>query len=207
MRVDFSRGNVLGPAVWAGDFHSREHVAPFPARVDAAQFNDANAVAITQSGGAAANATAVPVVATTVAIPAGRALYWGGSKKFSRVTVDAAIGATSLTVEALPTALVDGDIAYFSPYPDRKTLKSGTLLGRTYTERDAGTAFGAAVYTDDEFFILLYDIEDANYNPDATLYRNGSLVFEDKLPDWTAISGNANLLATLRSKYQCIKRG
>lgn len=62
------------------------------------------------AAGALANATTVPVDAITYAIPNGTTLRFG-TKKFVTLTAAAVAGATSLTVEAIPTALVDNDAA------------------------------------------------------------------------------------------------
>ncbi len=88
----------------------------------------------------------------------------------------------------------------------RKYVESGALVGRTYAERDAGTGFGplaidgtSGAVTDDESYLLLYDVYDANESPEAALYRHGSLVYEDKLPvgtDIAAVRANYDTLAS-----------
>lgn len=62
------------------------------------------------AAGAAADATSVPVDALTAALANGTVLDFGG-QKFARLTAAATAGATSLTVAALPKALVDNDTA------------------------------------------------------------------------------------------------
>jgi hypothetical protein len=52
----------------------------------------------------------------------------------------------------------------------RKPIASGTLLGRTYAERDAKTGFGPAAATDDEIYLLAFDVTDAVFLPDCELY-------------------------------------
>lgn len=84
----------------------------------------------------------------------------------------------------------------------RKPLTSGTLLGRTFTERTAGTGFGPAADTDDEIFLLAFDVTDAVYNADCELYRHTSLVKENFLPGWSGLS--SALKTIVRAKYQCI---
>ncbi len=81
----------------------------------------------------------------------------------------------------------------------RKYVESGTLVGRTYAERDAGAGFGPVDAADDEPYLLLYDVYDANENPEAALYRHGSLVYENKLPEGTdveAVRANYDTLAS-----------
>jgi hypothetical protein len=188
------------------------------------QFYDGNAVKLVASGtGNTANGTTVTfstaaalpnlsanvlIQGNNVLIPAGNTIPFGaaGSKKFARLTADLKLGDTSASVEALPTTLTAGDVGYFSLL-NTKTIPSGTLLGRTYAERDANTPFGAAVDTDDEFYILLFDVPDANApgGDDCEVYRHALVVKENYLPDWATISANANLLAKLRASYTCIK--
>lgn len=65
-----------------------------------------------------------------------------------------------------------------------KYIPSGTLVGRTYAERDAGDAFGPADDADDEIYLIAYDVDDAAVNPDVVLYRHGGVVKENMLPEW-----------------------
>jgi hypothetical protein len=74
------------------------------------RINTSAATVTVDTAGASANATSVPVLATTVALPSGTLLDFGG-KKVARLSAAAAIGATTLTVDAIPTALVSGDVA------------------------------------------------------------------------------------------------
>lgn len=190
---------------WVGDYLDREHVLPGGARLDAAQFKGATAVkAVVGAAGAAQGATAVPVAALGGPIPKNTTLDFGGAK-LAVLTADAAAGATSLTVRALPTALVSGDTASYNPDAPLVTVASGTVVGRTIAERDAGTGYGPAVDTDDEIFILVFDVTDAATNPDADLYRHGGVVKENYLPGWAGLT--ANLQAKVRSLYTCVKGG
>lgn len=71
---------------------------------------------------------------------------------------------------------------------NRKPIQSGTLIGRTYAERDAGTGFGPAEATDNEIYLVAFDVTDAMQNDDVELYRHNSLVKENKLPGWGALA-------------------
>ena len=67
------------------------------------------------AAGAPQGATTIPVAALPAAVPINTFLHFlPGSGKLAKVTVAAAAGATSLTVLALPVALVSGDVAYVS---------------------------------------------------------------------------------------------
>lgn len=192
---------------WAQDHvGGRYSLEPFPAKIDAAQFTDQLGEIVKSNGGAAANAVALPVDALTADMPPGTVLSFGAaaSKKFAKTTAWAYIGDTSLAVEALPTAIADDDEARFAVGKRGIFIPSGTLVGRTYTERAANTGFGPAVDTDDEILLVAFDVDDAYNNNDIELYRRGCTVAENWLPDWTTISANAPLLAKLRAAYHCI---
>lgn len=202
-QVNF-QGNQLGAPKWCADFLTRERLVPFPAKLDTAQFSDGLGVRATLTAGALAAATSITVAALTDIIPAGAVLYFGTAGKLARVSAQAAAGAVTIAVDALPNALNSGDVAVYSKY-GRKFVPSGTLLGRTFTERDAGTGFGPAVNTDDEIFLVAFDVADANSWNDVELVRNNTVIMENYLPDWTTIAANAPLLAALRARYVCGK--
>jgi hypothetical protein len=95
-----STGPTLQSAgrAWIGDFLDREHMIPGGAKVDAAQFNAEDAVVVTTTAGASADAVSIAVAALSGPIPNGTTLYFGESKEFAMLTAAAAAGATSLTV-------------------------------------------------------------------------------------------------------------
>jgi hypothetical protein len=73
------------------------------------------ASAVVSAAGAAGGATSVPVAALTRAIPNGtKLIFLPGANKSAKLTAAAIVGATTLTVEAIPTALVSGDSAPIS---------------------------------------------------------------------------------------------
>jgi len=197
--------NVKTAPVWLKDFLELDMISHYPAIIDPSQFTDQGGILVTTSAIAAIGATSVAVTALPDAIPAGTFLYFGaaGSGKIAYVTAAAAKGATALTVEALVVALASGDTAILSRY-GRKFLPSGTLLGRTYTERDAGTGFGPAATSDDEFGLLLFDKEDLVRYPDIELLRPnaGVTVAENFLPGWSGLS--SGLKAVVRARWNTI---
>lgn len=160
-------------------------------------------VATTTPGNAgeiAAGSTSLTVDAISGAIPAGTMLMFGGGQVAYVNGSGAASGATSVPVEALAFAIPDNAVAYYRG-TGWVTIKDGTVLGRTYAERDAGTAFGPAADADDEIYILAYTVDDARVNNDADLYRYGGLVDETHLPGFSGLS--TAIKAFLRSHYQC----
>lgn len=195
--------NQITPPAWAGDFFDRDHMIPGGAKLDPAQFNDQDAsVVVVGAAGAIATATSVPVAALTDAIPSGTVLSFG-TNKFARLTAAAAVGATSLTVAAIPVALVSGDTATYAGVGATVTVVSGTVVGRTIAERNAGTAYGPAAAADDEIYIVCFDRYDVTVNNDVELYRPNAIVKENFLPqviDGTMIAG---VLTKLRAAYVC----
>ena len=185
-------------AAWAGDFGDRNALVPGGARLNTAGFAGEGAVAVTVGvAGAAQGATTVPVAALSGPIPAGTILPFGGAK-FARLSAAAAAAATSLAVDAIPTALVSGDTASYLG-TDKKNIPAGTPIGRTLAERNASVPYGPAEATDDEIFLSYHDVTGATGNADVELYRHGRIVKENFLPGFAALP--AELQAKLRSLY------
>ena len=84
-----------------------------------------------------------------------------------------------------------------------KPIPSGTPIGRTYAERDAGTAFGPADAADDEVYLVAFAVRDALRNNDVELYRHNSIVKENFLPNFAGIA--AGVIAKIRSLYSTTK--
>lgn len=193
--------NQVTAAAWAGDFFDRDHMIPGGAKLDPTQFVDTDAsVVVVGAAGAAGAATSIPVAALTAAIPSGTVLNFG-TNKFARLTAAAAVGATTLTVTAIPTALVSGDTATYAGVGTSITVPSGTIVGRTIAERDAGTAFGPAGAADDEVYITCFDRYDVNINTNVELYRPNSIVKETFLPGWAGIASGVK--TKVRAAYVC----
>lgn len=194
-------GPTLGSARWAGDYRDRDHLVPGGAKIDPAQFIGAltGTRVVVGAAGAAIGAVAVPVAALANALPNGTVLDFGGTK-FAVLTAAAAKGAVTLTTRALVTALVSGDTATYTG-TGKKNIPSGTLIGRTRAERDAGTPFGVPIDTDEEIYLTAFDIVDADAVDDVELYRYNSVVYENFLPDFAGAS--ATIKAFIRSRYVC----
>lgn len=197
---------ITGPTLttprWAGDYLGRDQLVPGGAKLDATQFLATDAVVVTVgAAGALAAATSVPVDALTGAVPSGTVLSFG-TNKFARLTASAAAGATSITVAAIPTALVDNDTATYAG-AGRKTVYSGTPVGRTITERDAGTGYGPAISTDDEIMLVAFEVFDVLQVDDVELVRPfaGVTVKENYLPGFS--TWLTALKTAIRARYIC----
>lgn len=96
--------------------------------------------------------------------------------------------------------LVPGPIELDASGFSDNIVVAGTLVGRTFVERASGTGFGPAASGDDEVFILAFQA-DTDQDISATAVRPGTVIKENFLPDWTAISGSSPVLALLRATY------
>jgi hypothetical protein len=94
------------------------------------------------------------------------------------------------------------------PNPDgQNVVYSGTLVGRTYAEKDAGLGFGPAnIATDEQIFLVIYDVDFDNQflgaDGHCSLYRHLCQVAEKSLPGWATMP--AATKAKIRSLYQVI---
>lgn len=206
-------GNTRGSPRWLGDFGGRDVFLAAPAKLDPTQFPDAAAVVVTTTSTAAAAATSIAVTAlarpgdpvtvgiseTSGLIPSGTLIRFG-TGLYARTTAAAAVGATSLSVEALPAEIPSGSIGYYNG-SGQKLIPSGTYVGRTYAERDAGTAFGPAAVSDDEKHLLAFDVVDADNNTSRDVLlvkRDKSIVIkENYLPNYASITNVATVTLTL----------
>lgn len=195
-----ANANQLTSPRWAGDFLSPERLLPYGAKVDATQFNAPDAVVVTTTALAAAAAVTIAVAALSGAIPSGTLLRFA-SGIYARLTAAAAAGAVALAVEPLPAAVPNASTATYAG-AQKKTLPSGTPVGRTFAERDAKTPYGAAIDTDDEIFLTAFVVSDLDMNNDVELVRHGTVVKENYLPGFAALS--AAMKAAIRSRYRCI---
>ena len=184
---------------WAGDYFTRQSLLAGGSIVVAASFPIFEDVVVTVgAGGADVAATSVPVAALSGAIPNGTLMSFS-SGEFAKLTAAAAAGATSLTVEALVAALEENDTFTYTAGLTRRYIPSGTLVGRTFAERDSGTGFGPWAASDDEVYLVAYDLYDALLDNEVALYRNGSIVKENFLPEWA--SWTSGMKAALRGAY------
>jgi hypothetical protein len=194
--------NTLTAPRWAGE--TSEHLLPGGAKLLASAFLREDAVVVTLDGSAAIGATSITVDALAGAVPSGTLLHFN-SGEFIISTSAAAAGATAIAVEAIPTALEDNDTATYTGAGDY-AVRSGTLVGRTFAERDSGTAFGPWAANDDEVYLVFYDILDVTANNDVELYMPKRVVKENFLPDFDdAAVWTAGAKAALRATYTTTK--
>lgn len=189
------------PPLWAADYLNRDTVMPFGVRLDPAQFNAVDAVVVKVTGNTAADLTTVPVAPLSGPIPSGEVIDLGG-KKFIRLTAPAAKNAVQVSVSNLATALVANDTGTYKGM-GRISVPSGTLIGRTYTERDNGAGWGPAdVDNDQEQYLTTRDVSDMSKDATTEVYRHNKAVKENYLPNWTGLT--TNVKNKIRALYSCI---
>lgn len=171
---------------WCARFLGPENLHRAPAKVDASQFNAQDAVVVDLSAGASAGAVSISFVALDGPIPAGSLIDFG-TTKLAITTAAAPAGATSVAVRALPTALLTTDMGTYRGV-GTVAIPSGTYLGRTFAERDAGTGYGPAADTDDERFLSAWPITNARTNPDVELVRHGVEIRTNFLPEYDTLA-------------------
>lgn len=196
------QANQLTAPRWLGSFMLPEYLLPGGGRLDPAAFFAENDVVVVLTAARAAAAVQLDVAALTGAIPAGSTLYFGEAGELARLTADAPAGAVSLAVDPLGSAVENGDSARYMPGTQAVSVPSGTLVGRTYAERDARAAFGPAVDTDEEVYFTVFDVTDVRRNPDVELLMRSKhiVIKENYLPAFSGLA--AALKAIIRAGWQ-----
>lgn len=182
---------------WLGASLDSDHSLPGGVILDEAQFQAEDAVLVTVGAAALAAATSITVTALSGPIPDNTLLDFG-TNKFARLNGAADEGDTALTVDAIPTALAGGE-TYTYPGVMGVVVPSGTVIGRTYTERDAGTNFGPAASGDEEVYIVLHDVEFEISGGEAAVLYEG-LIYENNMPNWSALTSAVKALVRARFK-------
>lgn len=190
---------------WAAEQLTPEKLLPGGARLIASVFPKVDSQTLTLAAGAVtagSNKTLTLTAALKYPIPVGYILDFGAGEIFT-LTTPAAAGATTL-VGTLAADVEGGESITFAGVATTVRIESGILVGRTFAERAAGTGYGLPDTTtpDDELFLVAFEVSDASINPDVTLVRHGTLIYEDKLPGWAGLSAGAK--AAIRSRYQCV---
>lgn len=168
-------------------------------QIDWAQVPDkyrTSSVLVELDGAVDVDDTTIAVQALSAAVPAGTLLHFGESKEFVKVTAAAAAGATSLTVEAVPTALEDEDQAYYGGSGD-KVIPAGTVMA----ELSGGKLVPRVDRPGSETATCI--LESAASNGDEAAASTGygcivgGVIYENLLPTqsdaaWSTIKGELN---------------
>jgi hypothetical protein len=201
----------IGVPNWLGQQYSSDCLIPGGGQVTASLFPALDAVRVISPAGAAVAATSIAVSAITlgadgsplavgaIAIPSGALVDFGGAKT-AVTTANVLRGATSIPVRALATAIAANDVGTYLGLGSR-TVPSGTLVGRTIAERDAGGRFEPWTTGDEEVFLTFWDA-DLSMVEEIALLRPNTIVKENYIPGFAAMSAAAK--AVIRARYQCI---
>ena len=182
---------------WIKDYLSRDRVVPGGAMLDPSQFSKADETVLTVDANAGAGATSITLSSAIptddrgaqVRIPSGTILDFG--RDMAVLTADAVTGDATLSVEALSTGVTAGDTATYAGQGPI-FVPPGTVIGRTRAEAEANTAFGPVDFTpstsvdDDEVFLTVFPVQDAEKNAEVELLRpnSGTVIVYDLLPNW-----------------------
>jgi hypothetical protein len=193
-------GPTIATPAWAGDYRSRDHLVPGPFKLTASAFPTQGSVTVKLNGAVSIGGTTLTVDALSGPVRGGQILNFNGA--LALVRANAVATATSILVHPLTAAIADDSEAVVDGAGAR-FVPSGTVVGRTIAERNAGTGFGQPASTDDEVFITAFDVVDANKNDDVELYRPGSQVYENFLANYATVAADSALLAVVRARYLC----
>lgn len=201
---------------WMGTpIHHPKVLLPGGGFIDAAAIGT---LILTVAAGAVANDAVVLSVTAPepVTIPKGTILEFtsvDGQTVADQVLVTAdhpvTTVASNLPVTGIGTANkpAAGMIATYSMVDGRKYLADGTLVGRTFADRDAGMGLkpvnAANVASFEQFFLTAFPISDVSESNFAELYLPGNVVYEERLPGWADLP--ATVKAKVRALFQCIK--
>jgi len=187
---------------WAAEPIGPQNMIPGGAQLVPALFPSSDSFTVTVTAAATAGASVnIAVAALAGDIPAGFILNFG-SGKYATLNAKAVKGATTINVN-LAANLVGTETYVYPGISGKKFIKAGTLVGRTYAERDAGTGFGPYATGDDEVYLLAFDTPDADALPDCELLRNQTLVRDHLLPGWATLPAATQVV--IRTKYQCVR--
>ncbi len=186
-------------AAWVGEARDSLHLVPGGVKLDRNAFLAPDGTYVRLTANAAAGAIALTVAALSAAVPANTLLYFGPGL-YARTTANAARNATTVAVEALPAAIANGSTATYAG-TQMKSVRSGTAIGRTYAERDTNAPYGPAADTDDEVFLLAFDVTNLDLENDGVLYKPNSVVRENYLPGTLS----AAVLGKIRANYICVR--
>jgi hypothetical protein len=154
--------------------------------------------------GATAGATALPVAALANAIAPGSTLNFGIPGLVATTEAGAAQNATSIVVAPLDRAIPNGS-TYLVPGDTHKNVPSGTVIGRTYVERDAAGLFGPVADGDEEIYLIAFDVVNLDRINDAAVVRSnaGVVVKENFLPGFSGLTNTQK--GYVRARYICVQ--
>lgn len=199
----FSFETFAKPA-WAAEQLTPEKLMPGGARLVASAFPREDQVVFTLAAGeitAGDDKTVTFTSGLSGAIPAGTVVFLDGAK-FLTFPTGAAKGATSITDGTVSGTIAGAEVGTYLGVGVR-IVAAGILVGRTFAERTDKVGFGPAADSgDDEVYLTATVVIDGDINPDVTLIRHDTLIYENKLPNWATMGATQQGL--IRARYDCI---
>lgn len=208
-------GNTLALPQWLAEpsVGARHLIAPFGAKLDPNSFYNRLGVKIQPSGSVAQFATTIPLaVPISTPLPsvvplsaAGNVLIYTGSVimfnngsdgKFAVLSAPAKIGDTSISVLALPTALVATDVALWNTF-EQKFVPGGLIIGRTpYGGTGTGVFEVGDPLVHPEMGLLLYDVVNLTLNNNAEMLKPNAAtsIKINYLFDYASMTGDPTLI-------------
>lgn len=195
-------GYGLTSPEFCGDFLGREQLIPGGGKFDPAALTLQEAMTVKLAAAADAADEELTVDALTADLAPGTMLNFGIPGMMAYAPVGAEEGAEAITVAPLDRAIPDNAEAQVAE-TTRKVLNAGTVIGRTFAERDAETPFGLAGDADDEIAIVAFDRIDVDRVNDVDMIRPfaGVIIKENFLPNFANLS--AAVQAAVRARYNC----
>jgi hypothetical protein len=185
---------------WLGEAPNYKTLMPHGAMADPTAFDPVDKVTLTTSGSTAASSKVINLtgkINNSVGIPSGTVLTFGAVN----VTTSAWVSPEAASIPVFPTSAIIADAtAYNYPGYGARPIRSGTVVGRTYAERDTGVPFGLAVDADDEIYFVAFDVPDVLKSTEIVLVRYQVRIKENRVPGWAALS--ATIKTKLRTLYQ-----
>jgi hypothetical protein len=174
-----------------GEFGGPCVLLPGGVRVNKSKFTEADNIRQINSGillgrrGGASEWEPVPNALTTNLATTLTAAVTAGATVLSVETVSGYRAGDSITIGASNYTIATNGV---NSLAKTLTITTGIAAG--------GAALGAALRLQnavdmDDFYLLAFDIVDANRNADATLYRHNGLVYLNYLPDYPFVGLSA----------------
>lgn len=185
---------------WLGEAPNYQTLMPHGAHFNPMGIEAVDKAELTAADTAAIGATMIELkeqIGNTVGIKAGTALKFGESVAI----LSAWASPNDMMLKVFPLAAeIAADAAAMFDGIGARPLYSGTAVGRTYAERDAGIPFELAAVGDDELYLVAFTVPDLFVSTEIVLVRHSVRVKENRVPKFTEL--DAAIQTALRGSYQ-----
>ncbi|NMG11135.1 hypothetical protein [Brasilonema sp. UFV-L1] len=198
--IRFNPTIVTQDAAWVGESLNYNTLMPHGALINPIGIEAIDKATLEVKTAIAANDKKIELknkINNGAGIPSGMTLTFGATS----VITSRWASSDATTLEIFPSpGVIAADTSYNYPGYGARPLYSGWAVGRTFAERDAGTPFTLAADTDDEIYLIAFDVPDALRNQEIVLVRHQTRVKENRLPKFSTYS--SGLQTKLRAAYQ-----